>query len=148
MPPKTPTKSHKTSTDTSATASAKPTAVTVIPKSSPLTKHERPNTNQPPTEYVSPLKKLRKTMQDRKHIGIDTIDDLREFIKRNDVADSKLRDSIRIQARLLWATNEYIHGLRFLRVIWANTKQMNRCSSNKRLIKKRNRTTPTNRTNT
>ncbi|KAF4140348.1 hypothetical protein GN958_ATG10512 [Phytophthora infestans] len=122
MPPKTPTKSHKTSTDTSATASAKPTAVTVIPKSSPLTKHERPNTNHPPTEYVSPLKKLRKTMQDRKHIVIDTIDDLREFIKNNDVADSKLRDSIRIQARLLWVTNEYINGLRFLRVYLGEQK--------------------------
>lgn len=48
--------------------------------------------------------------------------DLREFIKRNDVADSKLRDSIRIQARLLWVTNEYIHGLRFLRVYLGEQK--------------------------
>ncbi|KAG1699696.1 hypothetical protein DVH05_012588 [Phytophthora capsici] len=122
MPPKTPTKSHKTSADTSATASAKPTTVTVIPKSSPLTKHERPNTNQPSTEYVSPLKKLRKTMQDHKHIVIDTIDDLREFIKNNDVADSKVRNSIRIQARLLWVANDYIHGLRFLRVYLGEQK--------------------------
>eukprot|EP00644_Phytophthora_capsici_P019257 jgi/Phyca11/132435/e_gw1.166.6.1 len=127
MPPKTPTKLQKTSkssatTDTSATASDKPTAVTVIPKSSPLTKHERPNTIQPPTEYVSPLKKLRKTMQDRKRIVIDTIDDLREFIKNNDVVDSKIRDSIWNQARLLWVANDYIHGLRFLRIYLGEQK--------------------------
>ncbi|EEY55571.1 uncharacterized protein PITG_09500 [Phytophthora infestans T30-4] len=61
-------------------------------------------------------------MQDRKHIVIDTIDDLREFNKNDDVADSKLRDSIRIQARLLWVTNEYIHGLRFLRVYLGEQK--------------------------
>jgi hypothetical protein len=42
--------------------------------------------------------------------------DLREFIEHNDVADSQIRASIRIQARLLWTANECIHGLRFLRL--------------------------------
>lgn len=42
--------------------------------------------------------------------------DLRNFIQNNDVTNSDIRESFQIQARLLWTVNEYIHGLRFLRL--------------------------------
>jgi hypothetical protein len=43
-------------------------------------KHERANTNQCSTDYVSPLKKLKKTMQQHQRCVIDTVDGTLTFI--------------------------------------------------------------------
>ncbi|EEY61277.1 uncharacterized protein PITG_01546 [Phytophthora infestans T30-4] len=114
-------------TATSATTPATPTLVTVVPEPAPSSsrilspatlrvtptplKHKRPD-----AEYVSPIKKMKKTMQHQKRRIIDSIDDLRNFIQNNDVTNSDIRESFQIQAHLLWTVNEYIHGLRFLRL--------------------------------
>ncbi|KAG1688595.1 hypothetical protein DVH05_022761 [Phytophthora capsici] len=83
-----------------------------------LTKVSRQRMSDSNTEptYVSPLKKLRKTMSENPHQLIDTIDDLREFISKNDTTNPEIGSSPRIRARLLWATAETVRGLHFLRL--------------------------------
>lgn len=70
----------------------------------------------PEPNYVSPLKKLRKTMSVHPHQLFDTIDSLREFISKNDMTNPEIRSSARIRARLLWTTAETVRGLHFLRL--------------------------------
>ncbi|KUG02311.1 hypothetical protein AM587_10000160 [Phytophthora nicotianae] len=124
MPPKKP---NKTLVDEStATAAADytapddpiPTAISLVSDSPSTTKHMRSarSTSTPKSVgYESPLKKLRKTMgQHTPRKIIDTIDSLRNFIKDTDVGNKQIRDSIRIQARLLWFTPETIGEYHFL----------------------------------
>ncbi|ETP31533.1 hypothetical protein F442_19606 [Phytophthora nicotianae P10297] len=126
MPPKKP---NKTLVDEStATAAADytapddpiPTAISLVSDSPSTTKHMRSarSTSTPKSVgYESPLKKLRKTMgQHTPRKIIDTIDSLRNFIKDTDVGNKQIRDSIRIQARLLWFTPETIGEYHFLRL--------------------------------
>ncbi|KAL3658493.1 hypothetical protein V7S43_016625 [Phytophthora oleae] len=106
------------STDTSAAAApVMPTAVAIM-KGPPLwavtLKHERTKNKRLPTDYVSPLKKLKKPMHQKERRVIDTIDGLRDFIVDNDMSDPEIRSSIRIQARLLFTAAESIRGLHFL----------------------------------
>jgi len=53
-------------------SSSSSTPVPTASRSTP--KHERPNSNHLSADYVSPLKKLKKTMQHHKRLAIDTID--------------------------------------------------------------------------
>jgi len=56
-------------------SSSSSTPVPTASRSTPSTpKHERPNSNHLSADYVSPLKKLKKTMQHHKRLVIDTID--------------------------------------------------------------------------
>eukprot|EP00644_Phytophthora_capsici_P003146 jgi/Phyca11/102630/e_gw1.7.497.1 len=77
----------------------------------------RSTTIPKPVGYESPLKKLRKTMaQHTPRKIIDTIDNLRDFIEHTDAGNKQIRDSIRIQARLLWVAPETIGQYHFLRL--------------------------------
>jgi hypothetical protein len=91
-----------------------------------------------PVKYDSPLKKLKKEMEQHPQKEDTTIDGmytlytnttttqsspvccgpagLRDFINMNDVTDPDVRATIRIKARLLWMSPDTVKGLHFLRL--------------------------------
>jgi hypothetical protein len=76
-PPHPPACSDAAEATTASTTAVTPTVVTVMagPPPPPATRaDERAKTPQPPASYVSPLKKLRKTMSRHERRVIDTID--------------------------------------------------------------------------
>jgi hypothetical protein len=95
-------------------------------------------TTSSPAEYKSPLKKLKKEMEQHPQKEVTTIDGmytlytnttttqsspvccgpagLRDFINMNDVTDPDVRATIRIKARLLWMSPDTVKGLHFLRL--------------------------------